>query len=166
MIWIDVYRRHKDQLFCIALAVTGRRELAEDAVHDAFVSLCSRRRRVRDPKTYAFQAVRNSARMIVRKRQRAGEPGSAGELQDDLAICDPGAIFAEHNETIDELKRALASLSEAESEVIVMHIYAELTFQEVAAVLDRPMGTVASQYRRGIERIRATLNKPNLSKTH
>lgn len=161
--WIDVYRAHGDQLFAVAMAVTGRRELAEDAIQDAFLGLYSRSRCAQNAKTYVFQAVRNSARMIVRGRRRAGEPDRALPLTDQPAdVADEASRRLEHAELKAVLESALQEVNETEREVIVMHLHADLTFQEIAEVVGRPMGTVASQYRRGLEKIRRALARAEI----
>src|SRR4051795_7972904 len=68
----DIYARHRQGLFTLALSITRCAARAEDAVHDAFVRLC-RRRSVSapvngtgtasqpDPVAYVFASVRNAA---------------------------------------------------------------------------------------------------------
>ena len=48
-------------------------------------------------------------------------------------------------------------LSDDERETIVQHLYADLTFQEIADLRERPIGTIASWYRRGIEKLKGLL---------
>src|SRR3954452_9099285 len=68
----DIYARHRQGLFTLALSITRCAARAEDAVHDAFVRLC-RRRSVAAPLegtgaasqpdavAYVFASVRNAA---------------------------------------------------------------------------------------------------------
>jgi RNA polymerase sigma-70 factor (ECF subfamily) len=156
--WTDVYAVHRDQLFVAAISITGRRELAEDAIHEAFVNLCTRRPDAANRKAYAFQAVRNSARMIVRARRRAGGPDGSAVLDDEIAVdVDPAPMYADDSETVEWIRTALRQLPDVEREVVVLHVLAELTFQETAEVVGRPLGTVTSSYRRAIEKIRQTV---------
>ena len=158
--WTDVYAAHRNQLFVAAISITGCRELAEDAIHDAFVNLCDRRPCAGNRKAYAFQAVRNSALMIVRARRRAGGPDAAAPLDDEIAVeVDPAAMYADNSETVDCIRAALQQLPEFEREVVVLHVLAELTFQETADVVGRPLGTVTSSYRRAIEKIRQSVQR-------
>jgi RNA polymerase sigma-70 factor (ECF subfamily) len=156
--WSDVYAAHRDQLFVAAISITGRRELAEDAIHEAFMNLCSRRPRAANRKAYAFQAVRNAARMIVRERRRTGGPDVAAVLDDEIAVeVDPAAMYADDSEAVEWIRAALRQLPDIERDVVVLHVLADLTFQETAEVVERPLGTVTSAYRRAIERIRQSV---------
>ena len=161
--WIDIYSAHGDQLFAVAMAITGRRELAEDAIQDAFLGLYSRSRCVQNAKSYAFQAVRNSARMILRCRRRVGEPDESLPLAVQLAdVPNEASRCLEHVELKAILKNTLQELNETEREVIVMHLQADLKFQEITEVVGRSMGTVTSQYRRGLEKIRRALARAEI----
>src|SRR4051812_12179939 len=102
----DIYARHRQGLFTLALSITRCAARAEDAVHDAFVRLC-RRRSVSapvngtgtasqpDPVAYVFASVRNAAVDLVRRAPpEQGRPASifAGASH---AAADAGALDAE-----------------------------------------------------------------------
>jgi RNA polymerase sigma factor (sigma-70 family) len=64
---------------------------------------------------------------------------------------------AEKREFERRAAQALDTLPEDERETIVHHLYAGLTFREIAEMRDAPLGTVTSWYQRGIARLRARL---------
>src|SRR3954464_10297105 len=84
----DIYARHRQGLFTLALSITRCAARAEDAVHDAFVRLCRRRfvawwfsatgtARQPDPVAYVFASVRNAAVDLVRRAPpEQGRPAS------------------------------------------------------------------------------------------
>ena len=55
------------------------------------------------------------------------------------------------------MQNALSQLPTAQREVIVLKIWAELTFAQIAQALDESINTVASRYRYGIEGLRRHL---------
>ena len=55
----------------------------------------------------------------------------------------------------------LQRLTTDERETIVQHLYGELTFQEIATIRERPLGTITSWYRRGIEKLQRELEVPD-----
>ena len=60
--WLaGLYRQNRRQLFLIAWSVLRQPDLAEDAVHAAFVGLARLSAPPREPRPYAFRAVRNAA---------------------------------------------------------------------------------------------------------
>ena len=150
-----LYDRYGCQMYSCALAVLGCSGLAEDAVQDAF---CKGLRMKTEPdnlKAYIFKSVRNAAIDILRKRGRMS--GLPEEYDYIFSVShDPG------NEVeIQQLKKTvvknLMRLNEDERETIVQHIYAGLTFQEIADIRDKPLGTVTSWYRRGIARMKKSM---------
>src|SRR5438874_494723 len=69
--WLDeLYRRHRRPLFLVAWNVLHCPDLAEDAVHSAFVRLAGLPNAPHEPKLYAFRAVRNAAVDLTRIRGR------------------------------------------------------------------------------------------------
>ena len=58
-----------------------------------------------------------------------------------------------------ELRLALEALSPAAAEVVVLHTRSGLRFQQIAAVLEEPVGTVSARYSRALTQLRAVLAK-------
>lgn len=56
-----LYTDYQKQLYISAIAITKNREQAEDAVHDALISVISVQSEIKDLKAYLFSAVRNKA---------------------------------------------------------------------------------------------------------
>ena len=164
----DIYARHRQGLFTLALSITRCAARAEDAVHDAFVRLCRRRAADRgdaaaggpagaDPVAYVFASVRNAAVDLVRRAPpEQGRPASifAGSAHTDDAGADAEAIDAERRHWVG---RAVDTLPPEQREAVILRIYAGLSFAQIAATVDAPLQTVASRYRRGLERLRHQL---------
>jgi RNA polymerase sigma-70 factor (ECF subfamily) len=148
-----IYREHRGALFTCALAIARCPERAEDAVQEAFCRLFRLDARPRRLKAYVFRAVRNAA---IDQARRAPPPAAEGG---DF-VFDPAPGPAEAAEAAEFRRRAaecLLGLDEDEREAIVLHLFAGLTFREVADVREAPLGTVTSWYRRGIEKLRQRL---------
>ena len=149
-----LYRRHGQGLYSLALSITGCGSAAEDAVHDAF------RRMLRlgasfngDGRAYVFAAVRNAAIDQVR-RGRSAVGGDDSLFQ--LPASDPAAGL-EHAERRGQLARAVDGLCPTEREAVVLRIYGELTFEEIARVTGESVGTTSSRYYRAVKRLEETL---------
>ena len=139
------YDQHRQGLFSFALAITGDRARAEDAVHAAVEKLIARPFLPLNLKLYAFRCVRNAAVSAWRKNESRRENYFDFEA---LPASSPDRARAERMES------ALAKLGDDERETVTLKIFDGLTFREIAAVRGANQNTIASHYRRGIEKLR------------
>lgn len=146
-----LYRQHGAQLLLFASALTGERSRAQDVVHQVFLRLLERGslRHATDAKAYLFTSVRNAVLndAKVRVRDVPLEPESAWFYPPDRDYA------AERN-----LRRAIGALPEDQCEVIVLHIWGELTFFQMAQVLSVSPNTAASRYRYALARLRDAMS--------
>jgi len=143
-----------ERLYRVAFALLGRREDAEDAVQDVFLSLVRYRKsllQVADLPAYVFAALRRAAAQVAASRARAPAPLEA-EVPAGVEGDSPGLAT-------DRLERALRALPEEQREVLHLKIEGELTFAEIAGVLGVSLHTVASRYRRALEKLRDRLKE-------
>jgi RNA polymerase sigma-70 factor, ECF subfamily len=168
----EVVRRHRDRLWAVALRTLGDREEAADAVQDALVSAL-RASGPRAPDASAGAAFRGESavttwlhRIVVnacldRVRRRASRP--ADPLPDtDLPAGGPDPLAA--RELALDLDAALATLpAEQRAALVLVDMYGYLV-EEVATILDCPVGTVKSRCARGRARLLPLL-RPDLAST-
>ena len=156
----QIYSQQRQALFSLALSMTGCRQSAEDAVQAAFERLC---RMPADPAgelvNYVFAAVRNSARDVARNSGRRSE---IRESIFNAVRCQTAATVAPHDEVLAEerdqiLRTAVDGLDDDDREVVILKIYAEMTFEAIGGVLDVPLKTVASRYRRALAKLEEKL---------
>lgn len=150
----SLYRQHRQGLFTLALAVTRRPDLAEDAIQEAFVRMFARPADQKDPVAYVFGAVRNAAVDQLRRQGRCTDVVQAslfnGHVPGPAGVEEPPARLARAE--LDEcVRQAVDGLSNAQREAVVLKIYGGLTFAQIAEVLGEPMPTVASRYRRALD---------------
>jgi RNA polymerase sigma-70 factor (ECF subfamily) len=146
-----IYWERRQGLFTLALAITRCPGRAEDAVQEAFARLWkSQARPGGDLVPYVFAAVRNAAIDQVR-RQDAVAGAQPASIFNGLPADPPSeTITAEEHRMVRE---AVESLPDEQREAVVMRIYGNLTFDEMAKALGEPLQTVASRYRRAIEKL-------------
>ncbi len=151
--WLDdVYRQHRRPFLLTAWNILRCPCLAEDAVHSAFERLAKLRKPPHQAKLYAFRAVRNAALDFARVRARRREEPILADV--DRVTCE---FLTDGDDLLAHVSTALENLDPVAREVVELHIHAALTFQEIAALLEQPLPTVASRYRRAIEKLRETL---------
>jgi RNA polymerase sigma-70 factor, ECF subfamily len=153
--WAELYDMTIDALFAYVTDVVGNRETAADVVQEAFLRLHRSRdglRGVEDLNAFVFTVVRNEAnRALARNRKHA----SKGEVTEP-----PIDEFSHsHDDDLELIHHALTMLSVDERELIQMKIFGQMTFSQIAAVLDLPIGTCTSRYRRSLEKMRVFLQE-------
>lgn len=155
--WLaNLYREFRCQFLLTAWTVLGNQEAAEDAVHSAFVGLVQLPRPPSDPKLYAFKSVRNAALDLLAKQTRRREQPL--ELAAEPAVPEDDAHDAS---LLAVVAKAVSQLEPESREVVNLHLRAGLTFQEIANMLDQPLSTVASRYRRALIKLRQQLEVLN-----
>jgi RNA polymerase sigma-70 factor, ECF subfamily len=148
----ELYDACAGQLHRYLAARLGSQDAASDVVQNAFLRAVKSRRRFRsveNPVAYLFQIARNESARAVAKR------GVATSLPlEELLGCTNDEV-----EDAEVAAVALRRLDLQDREVVEMKIFGGLTFREIAAIVDRPQATVATQYRRALESLREWLAK-------
>jgi RNA polymerase sigma-70 factor, ECF subfamily len=148
----SLYRQHAPALLLFALAITGERGRAQDVVHQVFLNLIDKGglSRAVEKKAYLFACVRNAAL-------------NEGKLRDRTTPLDRDLVSAwfspPDRDYIGEqnLRRALGALPDDQREVIVLHIWGELTFSQISELLGISSNTVASRYRYALAKLRDSM---------
>ena len=136
--------------------ILGGRHDAEDATQESFVAAFRAIGRYRGDGSLRGWLLRIATRQSFRRlaqRRPTAELDSVGEpiLADPAA--DPNRILVAA-EVRDEVREAVALLPEPYREVVALRFFGELSLAEVAEATGRPINTVKTHLRRGLERLR------------
>ncbi len=164
--WEEWLRQHAAQLLLFARQQTRSQEDAEDILQDALVRLA---RKEADGEfqggqdawlTYVYASIRRLAvdygRKTDRRQRREDEACAEAAMAD--AFEDPWFTSDSADEEMKSMLEArLKQLPAKFSEVIILKIWGEQTFQQIAETLEISQNTVASRYRYGIDMLRKAL---------
>ncbi|MBQ2264785.1 MAG: RNA polymerase sigma factor [Oscillospiraceae bacterium] len=149
----DVYDAYGNTIYRLFLGRVHRHQDAEDLTSEFFLKLwgcASTYRTGTGHKCWMNTIARNMAVDFQRKNREI-------PMEDTAQTYEQQQITAETTEdtVIGTMHTAqiLSKLSEDEREIVQMHLSAELTFREIAAILKRPLGTVAWKYRTAIGKL-------------
>jgi RNA polymerase sigma-70 factor, ECF subfamily len=150
--------RHAPRVEKVALHVLRDPEDARDAAQEALAKLCTRIGQFRGEaqfSTWLHRLTINACRDVSnRQRARACEP----LLEDRRAATDADPVFeADRTELRSELNRCLAEIAPEQARVVVLKDALGLSFEEIAAVSDMPVGTAKCYAHRGRNRLRDKL---------
>jgi len=159
----ELARRVRRPAYLLALQLTGRPELARDITQDCMLRFFQHIDRIdleRPLKPWLYQIVRNRVRDL-RRRARLRRHESLESLREQGRPEEPDrragpAEDAERRQLQSRVWRALGDLSESHKEILVLRDYQDLSYREISAILDIPLGTVMSRLhaaRRSLRRI-------------
>ena len=162
--WEKIVARHKRRVFNIAFKFTARHDLAEDLTQEIFLRVfraLDRFNREADFGTWLSSVARNYCIDHYRSRRRERELISPDTTAIELA-ADPSVNPQRGLEEADRrslLREGLARLPPKLREAVVLRDLQELTYQEMARLLELPEGTVKSRINRGREELGRLLRK-------
>ena len=154
------YDRHRGLVFAVALRVLHDRGRAEEVLVDVFHELYNRAPQFDpqrgNPLTFLMMIARSRSidRLRATGRGPASRPGDLS-LMPPTADGSPGpAQHAAAGERAGRIRRAIGRLTDNQREAIEGAFYGGLTHRELAEALRRPLGTIKSDIRRGLIRLR------------
>jgi RNA polymerase sigma-70 factor, ECF subfamily len=160
----EIARRCRRPAYLLALQLLRDPDDALDVAQDALLRLFSTLDRIepgRPVRPWLFAIVRNRARDLMRRRKvRKSTPLAGDDPEGGVELVDlsPGPdAKAERAELQARIWRALGALSEPQREILVLRDYQDLKYEEIAAVLRVPIGTVMSRLHRARQTLRERL---------
>lgn len=150
----QLYRRTRAAVYGLALSILRNGHDAEDVTQDTFVRAWERSGQYTPqgtPMGWLLSITRNLSLMKLRERDKVRQ--LSPEEWESFAIDGPELTLEDRQ----VLTAALAALSDQERQVVVLHAVAGLKHRETARLLELPLATVLSKYRRALLKLRTTL---------
>ena len=159
----DLYRRKHPAIYRFALHMSGNPALAEDVTQEVFMALIREPGRF-DPTrgslgAFLFGIARNHLKKRWEQERRLVPIASDSDEPDDFAALAasgkgngsiPASSFDDLDslDTISRVRRAISTLPENYREVVVLCELEEMSYEEAAAAISCPVGTVRSRLHR------------------
>jgi RNA polymerase sigma-70 factor (ECF subfamily) len=154
----ELFGRHLSSVYSFISHLSSRQADADDVVQEAFVKVWKNLKRY-DPskpfRTWLFTIAKNTLLDHVKKQKQFvfslddkdsdGQPWN--EPLDEKPLPDEVLSNDESEKKIFEL---VDELVPAQKAVILLHVTEGMTFKEIGEILDTPMETVKTRYRRGV----------------
>jgi RNA polymerase sigma-70 factor (ECF subfamily) len=157
----ELYDRYASLLMPLALRIVRDRAEAEDVVHDAFVAVSDRAGQYSADRgtvaAWLVTLVRNLSIDRTRRRDRRGSLARDVLAHEPVApIESPESLTADAAERA-KIRRALASLPEAQRVTLEVAFFEGLSYPEIALRENVPLGTIKSRAARAIASLREAL---------
>ena len=148
-----VYREHGAALLGYLHRAFGRVEPAEDLLQETLLRLARRPEPLLDaakPRAWLFSVARKVGLTALRRRKPT-EP-----LPAELPAT-PAGSGVPANPALERMRAAIDRLPSPCRETLVLRLSGELSYEEIAAVLNVPVGTVRSRLHHAVRALRAAL---------
>lgn len=143
--------------------LVGEDATAEDVLQDVFVLIFRKVRWLREPELFRSWAYRIASREAFRRlRKERGQGQRVGEevLEGVAAETEESEFPAEWRARVPQM---LDEVTPASRAVLALHFLEEMPLDEVAAVLEIPLGTVKSRLAYGLARLRKRFGAGDVS---
>jgi len=138
------------RLLRYAETLTRNRADAEDAMQSALVKVARKPKQVANadkPWAYLVRVVRNEALRVIGRRKPIASLASL------LQVWRPVDCPLEQQESREKVQQAVARLPAEQAEVVVLKIWEQFTFAEIAELIHESPNTAASRYRYALEKL-------------
>lgn len=182
--WRSIVERYSPRVFGLLVRQCGDRELAEEITQATFFKVVQNLEKYNEQgrfEPWLFRIAMNRLRDEMRRRKRqaktidmspgagadSGTPGGKGGSQwaavqhkvvDHHAVEnrddeDPAEKIS-RAEQVERLRAAIASMSEADRQIIHLRHTAGMSFAEIAESLEQPLGTVLARGHRALAKLK------------
>ena len=150
----ELYRRTRPAVYGLALSYLKNTHDAQDLTQDVYVQVwdCAEQYRpTGSPMGWLLTVCRSLCLMRLR---REGRHTTLSEEEWDAIPAQECGLTADERAL---LQYALASISDEERRVVLLHAVTGLKHREIAALLELPLPTVLSKYHRALKKMRSFL---------
>ena len=158
--------RETRAVFRVCLRILGRPHDAEDVTQESFVAAYRAIRTYRGEGSLRAWLLRIATRQSFRRLTQRRATVELAEIPDPRladASTAPTRVVVEL-ESRRAVRSAVAALPEPYREVVALRFFADLSLAEVAEATGRPLSTVKTHLRRGLERLRPALGNGELDR--
>ncbi|MEZ6142721.1 MAG: RNA polymerase sigma factor [Zavarzinella sp.] len=156
----SAFNEYRDELISTLMYILGNRDDAQDVVQDAFLK-CWRNRQqlseIQNLKAFIFRVGLNAAKDFQRSAWKRKCKTFKGE-ESMIADASTTGQSLEFQEEVARVSMAISGLRTEEKEVFLLRQNGGLTYEEIAEIRHAPVGTVKTQMRSALQKLRKVLN--------
>ena len=159
-----LYQFSSAKLFAVAVRITRRRDWAEEVLQEAFVNIWNHAAGYNSaksaPMTWMTAIVRNRALDWLRRPREVEIDEEHEELMASIPDESPGPEeLLRRSLEAGELAECMKSLTEEQQRSVTLAFFYGLSHGELAEQMRKPLGTVKTWIRRGLDRLKGCLEE-------
>ncbi len=157
---VATFNQVRDELVSTLMYLLGNSDDAQDAAQEAFLKCWRARSSVPDVqnlRAWIFRVGLNAAKDFQRSAwNRKSRPLPEDDVMLPTRDDAPGQAV-EDQESLDRLRQAITQLRQDEKEVFLLRQNGDLTYEQIAEIRNAPVGTVKTQMRTALIKLRKVL---------
>lgn len=155
----NIYKLYADRLFAFGMKYHSDRELIKDCLHDLFLNLFHYRSNLNpdvNPLSYLFTSLRNNILARLRRDYRTQELTERLDYSFDLEWSAEALWIKreEDKQLVKKLQKLIKDLPTRQREVIYLKFNEELSYEEIANMLDISIATCRTLVYRAVKQMR------------
>ena len=159
--WRTIIESYSGRVFGLIRSQCGNADLAEEITQSVFCTMAEKIVGYTESgrfESWLFRIAINRLRDEMRRRKRHARPVEEEKLIGMAGVIDgePDRDDARRQDT-GALREAMAQLPEADQRIVYLRHYGELSFRQIADILDQPLGTVLARQHRALKKLRDLL---------
>lgn len=159
--WREIIRLYGRRVYALAFSRCRKADLAEDVTQSVFTTIAAK---LGDGyaeqgrfESWLFRIAMNRVRDEIRRLKRHAD------------VVDPVTFRDMHRapederpgeETLERLRGALAELSDADREIIELRHHGQMSFKQMADLLEEPLGTLLARHHRALRKLKNLMQEP------
>ncbi|MCS6850432.1 MAG: RNA polymerase sigma factor [Gemmataceae bacterium] len=157
---VRCFNELRDDLVSTLFYLLGNAEDAQDAAQETFMK-CWRARlslpEIQNLRAWIFRVGLNTAKDLQRSAWHRRARPLVGDQVMRLSQHAPPQDALEHEESLEQVRRAILELRQEEKEVFLLRQNGDLTYEQIAELRNSPVGTVKTQMRSALQKLRKVL---------
>lgn len=156
----DIFRKYYSGLYNYGLKISGFKDITKDAIQDLFIQLWNSRKNltsIKDLRAYLFRSLRNN---LLRDLKAIGKISTLEENNDqwiEFSHEDLLILKEKGSELGKTVSISLNKLPTRQKEIIFLRFYNDLSYKEIAQVLDISYKTVKNHTYQALNSLRNDL---------
>lgn len=156
----QLYKEYGGDVFRYSMFKLKNKEDAEDVLSETFARLIDKDfDGIENMKAWIITVARN----IIYEKYRKIAKSASETIDEEIEEITEGEVNLEKEildqESIEFIKKELEGLDEETQEIIILKVWEELKFSEIAKLMNEKESTVKLRYYRGLESLKNNLNK-------
>ena len=153
--WRTIVETYHRRVFGLIRAQCKNPDLAEEITQSTFCTIVTKIGSYTELgkfEAWLFRIAMNRLRDEMRRRKRQARPVDDQALTGLVGVVDARDPYDPSE--IQALRQAMAQLPEADQRIIQLRHHAELSFKQIAELLNQPLGTVLARQHRALKKLR------------